>query len=141
MAHRIGIIGYSAQEVDTEKALSILCAHLYEDRIMQHSGEEVVIVSGLTNLGIPGLAYQCARVLGLTTVGVACAKAHDYECYPVDHEIIIGEEWGDESETFLMLIDELVRVGGGAQSKAEYAAFTGPKTYYELDVLSAASAA
>lgn len=40
-------------------------------------------------------------------------KAKDYECFPVDEEIIVGKEWGDESETFLDRVDILVKIGGG----------------------------
>jgi hypothetical protein len=40
--------------------------------------------------------------------------------YPVDvPPIIVGDNWGDESKTFLDSIDMLVRVGGGKQSLEE----------------------
>ncbi|MBI4148037.1 hypothetical protein HY490_01990 [Candidatus Woesearchaeota archaeon] len=58
---------------------------------------------------------------GYRTVGIACAKAKDYELFPVNEKIIVGDNWGDESPVFLNYIDVLVRVGGGAQSKRETA--------------------
>ena len=35
--------------------------------------------------------------------------------------IIVGKEWGDESETFLNKIDCIVKIGGGKQSEKEFA--------------------
>jgi len=32
---------------------------------------------------------------------------------------LVGEEWGDESDTFLSMLDVMVKVGGGKQSVAE----------------------
>lgn len=64
-----------------------------------------------------------AADIGWTTVGVACAKAEQYDCYPVDRRVIVGNEWGDESATFLGECDVIVRVGGGKQSLDEVAAY------------------
>ncbi len=70
-------------------------------------------------MGIPALAYREAVKRGWRTVGVACAKAKDYDLFEVDEKHIVGEEWGDESERFLDMIDMMVKVGGGKQSKEE----------------------
>jgi len=77
----------------------------------------------LTDTGIPALAYREAVSRNWRTVGVACLKARQYACFPVDKTIIVGEEWGDESATFLDSLDVLIKVGGGKQAIAETNAF------------------
>lgn len=113
---KIGIVGYSSQSFDQAKATQLLIKALLEDIGVD---QNTVIVSGYTDLGIPNLAYTLALIHGWKTVGIACAKAKDYECFPCDEVQIVGENWGEESETFLNYIDVLVRVGGGKQSFAE----------------------
>ncbi len=122
---RIGVVGYSAAKFDVDKARVLVTVGLsyfirYFKDVSESSHE---IVSGLTNLGIPALAYEYASMHSIPTVGIACAKARDYECFPVNKELIVGADWGDESEVFLHYCDVLVRVGGGKQSLAEMAAF------------------
>lgn len=118
---KLGIVGYSSGIFDEEEAqrlilLGIYHAEMSSGRIVTH------IVSGLTDQGVPGLAYHMAidpSYGDMITVGIACSKAFDFPCFPVDDEIIVGDEWGDESKTFLNYIDALVRVGGGKQSLKE----------------------
>ncbi|NET33120.1 MAG: hypothetical protein F6K19_14050 [Cyanothece sp. SIO1E1] len=111
---KIGIVGYSAQKFDVSSAKSFIQRAF--DLFASYQPE---IVSGLTNMGIPGLAYQEACKRGWKTVGISCNQALRYDCFPVDDQIIIGEQWGDESQKFLSLIDVLVRIGGGSQSYQE----------------------
>lgn len=115
---RIGVVGYSAAKFDVDKARVLVDVGLdYFVNKAPMSG--ATIVSGLTDLGIPGLAYRYAQRKCIRTVGIACSKASEYECFPVDEKIIVGDEWGDESATFLSNIDCLLRVGGGKQSHEE----------------------
>lgn len=121
----IGVIGYSDKSCETNYAkeqvqLGILSVTLK----LKIDLEEASICSGLTNLGIPAVAYNFAKLFNLHTIGIACSKATQYECFPVNKKIIIGNDWGDESETFLKSIDALVRVGGGPQSIKEWNTFT-----------------
>jgi hypothetical protein len=121
---RVGIVGYSAQKFDSETAMELLYECLIELEInddQQASSMISFIVSGLTNLGMPKLCYQFAKERKIPTMGIACAKANQYDCFPCDRVHIIGNEWGDESEAFLASIDVLIRIGGGNQSKAESA--------------------
>lgn len=119
---RIGIVGYSSGKFDEEKAKILLQIGFdYLETISEF--DELEVVSGLTNVGIPGLAYEIAASMGVRTVGIACSKAGEYPCFPVDEEIIVGSEWGDESETFIDYIDCLIRVGGGEQSLKEVSSF------------------
>jgi hypothetical protein len=118
MTLRIGIVGYSTTEFDEERAKFILDAAIAYVRI-ERDVEQIEIVSGLTNIGIPKLAYELAEKYGYPTRGIACSKATDYACFPCDHVHIVGQEWGEESTMFLTSIDFLIRIGGGVQSHAE----------------------
>lgn len=114
---RVGVIGYSAQKFD-ERIGNLFVEGALNTRRAK-SQQELIVVSGYTNLGIPKLAYEYAKEFGYKTIGIACSKATDYECFPCDRVHIIGDNWGDESETFLASIDVLVRIGGGNQSLQE----------------------
>jgi hypothetical protein len=111
---RIGVVGYSAQKFDVIQAKQLL-----SDAINICSTGQDCIVSGLTNLGIPAIAYEIADENGMATMGIACEKAKEYECFPCGRVHIKGENWGDESDMFLAAIDVLIRIGGGPQSFAE----------------------
>ena len=108
----VGVVGFSGRKFDTEKAKQYIKEAF--DNLDQ--SKEIYIVSGLTALGIPLLAYQEAVKRNWKTVGVACKLAKDYEVFSVDIEKIVGENWGDESQTFLDMLDCIIRVGGGKQS-------------------------
>jgi hypothetical protein len=114
---KVGVIGYSAQKFDISEATRLLESSLKP--IKQKYDKDVELVSGLTYLGIPAVAYRLAESYGWYTAGVACAKATMYDCYPVERQQIVGAEWGDESVAFLSQLDILVRIGGGKQSIAE----------------------
>lgn len=114
---KIGVVGYSTEDFDIQTARQQLNAAL-DIVTEEHSGEPCVI-SGLTNLGVPRLAYEEADARGWKTVGIACKKATNYEFYDVDEYELIGDDWGDESGYFLSKLDVLIRVGGGSQSVAE----------------------
>lgn len=116
----IGVVGYSAQKFNESEAERMIF-EAFNQIDAQYAEKAKVVVSGLTNIGIPALAYKEAAARGWRTVGIACSKAVEYECFPVDEEIIVGDEWGDESSTFLDTIDLLVRIGGGKQSLTETA--------------------
>lgn len=119
---KIGLIGYSDKKFDKELANRLTHIGLLEAAnkyLKGQSPKDIHVVSGLTNIGIPAIGYAFAKEMGWKTVGIACAKASDYECFPVDEKIIVGKDWGDESETFLDYIQVLVRIGGGKQSLNE----------------------
>jgi hypothetical protein len=127
---RVGVVGYSGQKFDGEKAGLLLIESFIEMRDLTKSPEidfkgdfawtkQLTIVSGLTNVGIPAIAYKFSEAYSCKTMGIACSKAQNFDCYPCDRVHIVGTEWGDESETFLASIDVLIRIGGGKQSHAE----------------------
>jgi hypothetical protein len=116
----IGVVGYSAMKFDEELAILLLARGL---DVLTEGQTDVEIVSGLTNIGIPAIVYQIATHRGYKTVGIACEKAFECELFPVDEQIITGDDWGDESEVFIERIDALLRVGGGKQSLKEVEMF------------------
>lgn len=133
----IGVVGYSSQQFNETEANYLL--GIAFDAILADSpgATDIWVVSGLTDMGIPALAYRAAVARGWRTVGIACTKAAEFECFGVDERIVDDKwlNWGDESETFLREINALVRIGGGKQSHAEVAIFKerGGNVYeYEL---------
>lgn len=130
---KIGVTGYSFQAFDLGAAARFLKLGFTE---LAPQGRDIEIVSGLTDFGIPGLAYRLACRLGYKTAGIACKQANDYQLFPVDRKMIVGEDWGEESETFLGYVDALLRIGGGDQalSEVEQAKKMGlPVKEYELE--------
>ena len=114
----IGVVGYSGAKFDKTIAEALM-AIAFDEVEVNHPDEEYMVVSGLTDLGIPSIAYNMAKKRGWKTMGVACSEAKEYDCFPVDEEIIEGDEWGDESATFLKQLDVFIRIGGGNQSLEE----------------------
>ena len=121
---RIGIVGFSSPHFDQEKAKNILKMKLKEV-IATINKNEIEIVSGYTNSGIPKIAYEIADDIGLKTVGFSAKRALTVSCgiYPVAKEIIYGKNFGDESQAFVDYIDILIRIGGGVQSRKEVMLF------------------
>lgn len=135
---KIGVVGYSGKAFDKDAARELLELGIEMVLADHRDASTVEIVSGLTNVGVPALAYAIAQEKGYQTAGIACEKARKYDCFPVDREVIIGSKWGDESSTFLNEIDVIIRVGGGKQSLAEVDSFTqsGGLAYeYELEAI------
>ena len=124
---RLGVIGRSGKTVVNESGARKAFTEVL-DELMHKGYSQIEVVSGLTALGVPKLAYEEAQAKGLRTVGIACSEAKKFPCFPCNDIIIVGKRWGDESETFLQCIDMLVLIGeGGAQSWQEFNVFKGPK--------------
>lgn len=115
---KIGVIGYSMQEFDKKKAIEYI-KKAFDFIEKQYPDGKKTIISGLTDLGIPALAYREAKRRNWRVEGITCSKALDYIWYPVSDITMVGRNWGDESETFLKAINILVRIGGGEQSMRE----------------------
>lgn len=121
---KIGVVGFSSPQFDQERAKVILKTKLKE-LVSSTNNENIELVSGYTNSGIPKIAYEIADSMGLKTIGFSAKKAlsSSYGLYPVDKKIIFGKNFGDESQAFIDYIDVLLRVGGGKQSRAEVELF------------------
>lgn len=111
----IGVVGYSMQEFDKQRAIEYI-RRAFDFIEKQFPDGMKAVVSGLTDLGVPALAYREAVKREWEVKGIACSKALDYIWFPVSDVVIKGNNWGDESETFLNSIDILIRVGSGEQS-------------------------
>jgi len=114
----VGVVGYSGAKFDESiaKALLILAFDIVES---DNKSDEYAVVSGCSDMGIPGLAYEEADKRGWETVCLSAEEVKQYDCYDTDKEMYFGEKFGDESEEFVKFIDCLVRIGGGKQSMEE----------------------
>ena len=131
---RIGVIGWIFQKFDQRKASKIL-KKVFDSIDKKYNHRRKEVVSKLVDAGIPALAYRGAVRRGWKTVGIAPSIAKQYKCYPVDEEIIILDEWGEEDNKFIDLIDVLVRIGGLAHDR-HYALMleTSDKEIYEVNL-------
>ncbi|HVI68952.1 MAG TPA: hypothetical protein VM581_00675 [Magnetospirillaceae bacterium] len=135
---RIGVVGYCPPTRFDEEEAARLIVTAFDVVANYYAGRSIVIVSGLTNVGVLALAYAEAVKRGWRTVGITSARALEHPLFPVDEKHIVGENWGDESPTFVANIDALVRIGGGKQSHAEariVASSGRPVFLYELEAL------
>jgi hypothetical protein len=121
---KLGVVGYSREIFDPKEAQEAI-KKLIPKMIEIHKPNHVELVSGLTNQGIPKLSYQFAVSKNFKTVGIAPEAAFRVPAgiFPVNKRIIVGKEFGDESETFIDYIDVLIRFGGGPQSRKEVEMF------------------
>lgn len=123
---RIGVVGFSRKHFDHAAAEARLAEAITQ--VLTRAGLEppaAELVSGLTDCGVPALAYRLAVRLGMPTVGVSAKQALRVRAglFPVDRRILVGARFGDESAAFVAMIDVLVRIGGGPQSRREAALF------------------
>lgn len=128
---RVGVVGYCPPTRFDEVEAKRMLREAYDLVERNFSDKAVTVVSGLTNVGVLKLAYEEAKKRGWKTAGVSCKKARDFEWFPVDEDpIIVGENWGDESNTFVYGtkvpghhhengLDAMVRIGLGEQSLRE----------------------
>jgi hypothetical protein len=123
---RIGVVGYSRTNIDEPHTRALLQAS-FKKFIAQAHAERLTIeiVSGLTNAGVPKVAYELATQWQLKTVGISARAALAATCgvFPVRKQMLIGETFGDESAYFIQYIDCLTRIGGGEQSLHEVEMF------------------
>ena len=127
--HVVGVTGFSGQwsdakiaadgniKSDVVAAVASLEIHLAE--LKEKYGERLVISSGATNEGVPKIIYDLCGSLGISAMGVTSAKAYDYPLGKMDYLIVMGNDWGEESPTFLNTSDEFIMLGGGGQAKRE----------------------
>ncbi|MFW6007651.1 MAG: hypothetical protein ACOCP8_00180 [archaeon] len=113
----IGFVGYSGTKFIKKDAKEII-ENIFDEIDKEFTGY-VNIISGATDMGIPKLVYEEARYRGHKLIGVMCKEGYECELFDVDKLIVKGEKWGDESQTFLNMLDRLYRIGGGPQSLEE----------------------
>jgi len=131
---KIGVVGFSGKPFDINSATEKLRSILGRLNTKFNDGD-IELVSGYTNIGIPKIAYEIADELGMITVGISAKEALNVDCglYPVKKKIIVGDHFGDESDTFIEYIDILIRIGGGNQSLHEVKLFKQVHNHKQLD--------
>jgi hypothetical protein len=92
--------------------------HELADRQRRY-GDRLVIASGATNVGVGQLAYEMCARLNITAMGIAPDQALDFPLGRMDYLLPFGQTFGDESPVFVRMIDEMLVMGGGAQSERE----------------------
>ena len=86
---KIGVVGYSMQEFDKKKAIEYL-KKVFDFVEKWCSERKKIVISGLTDLGIPALAYREAKRRSWRVEGIACSKALDYIWFPVSNITLVG---------------------------------------------------
>jgi len=122
---KIGVVGHSSNNIDENLASKLLDQMISKIASVNKMSKDIEIVTGLTNIGVPKLAYKIADKRNYSKIGISAQQAYEVKCgiYPVDKEIIVGQKFGDESAVFIDYIDYLIRVGGGNQSASEVQLF------------------
>ena len=135
----IGVVGYCPPtRFDEVEARRMIVEAFDKIKIQLHKDEPVAVVSGLTNVGVLKIAYEEAAARNWFTVGVACKRALEHPLFAVNSQLIVGEQWGEESDTFVGLLDCIIRIGTGKQSIREAGLVKGrgnPAFEYDLPVL------
>lgn len=121
----VGLAGYCVGIFDVEKAKKII-SDMFDDienMLMTENGfrKIPVLVSGLTNTGILKLGYEEADRRKWKTIGIAPEELFDGKTplFDVTERIIVGKNFGDESETFIEKIDIFIGIGNGKQTLKE----------------------
>lgn len=115
--YHLGIVGTSKNVISKPNARKELISAINE--IKEQIGEkEIVIVSG--GGLVPYIAFDYAKHNDWKCIQVVCPRVGIREEV---QRIEIGNTFGDESETFLKMIDGLIRIGGGPQSHNEMSQF------------------
>lgn len=79
----------------------------------------LVMASGATDLGVPGLAYAECERLGIEAMGITAATAMHHPLATMHSLVPIGRKFGDESAVFVDLCHAFWILGGGLQSADE----------------------
>jgi hypothetical protein len=124
----VGIIGFARPWLQLELPGATLTQMIADARAtichelaarQQRYGERLVMASGATNEGVLRLAYEVSAFLNIMAMGIAPDQALDYPLGQMDYMLPFGRSFGDESPVFVRMIDELLVLGGGAQSERE----------------------
>ena len=117
---RVGVAGYCPPSVFDVKLAKQMLNAMFDRALSEHQGvAEVEVISGLSYVGVPALAYDIAEERGFKLRGIAPTAALPYPRHKDCSVEIVGEKFGDESVTFIHSIDILIRLGGGPQTLKE----------------------
>ncbi|MBU0667040.1 MAG: hypothetical protein ABIC91_00920 [Nanoarchaeota archaeon] len=129
---RIGVAGYCPPtKYNKNKALQYL-EEAFDKVENDFPDREIIIVSGVTNVGVLAQAYALATKKGYKTGGVTSEKAAEYELFSTTEKpIIVGKEWGAESPVFIHGIDAIKDVDVDPEKVFEYSGHP----HYGLDAM------
>lgn len=85
----------------------------------ERHGVHLTMASGATDEGVLALAYALCAELGIRAVGIAPLSIYEHPVARLDHLVIEGTCFGDESRVFVETSDELLLIGGGPQCERE----------------------
>jgi len=127
--HVVGVAGFSGQwspaKLEADPALKAAAGAATEalrehlKKLKDEHGDNLIVSSGATMEGVPKIIYDICAEEGIAAMGVACEKAFNYPLGTMKYLVIEGQNWGDESPSFLKTSDEFVLLGGGGQAKRE----------------------
>ncbi len=102
--------------------------NVVEDALSQFRGFAVAIMTGGTDEGVPRIATEIAKRLGLNAVFIypLRGKPHRINGIDPDLELIVppaigDSQWGDESPLFAQLLDGMLVLGGNTGTLIECA--------------------
>src|SRR5262245_21867613 len=113
---QLGLQGAALEQTIADVRATI--CHELAERQCRH-GARLVVASGATNSGVVRLAYEVCTFLNITAMGIAPNQALEHPLSRMHYMLPFGQAFGDESPVFVRTIDELIVVGGGAQSERE----------------------
>lgn len=136
---KVGVVGYCPPSTFDKTEADRMISEAYDQIERDHpEADSFACVSGLYDVGVLlHIAYEESWRRGWRLVGFTAtvAKPYGQPLYTIDEEIIVGDQWGEDSDAFVQYIDVLVRIGLGPQSLREASACkeAGKRTYeYDL---------
>ena len=118
----VGVVGFTEKdfdEVEAKVSLENIFDDIEADYITNGRHSTIRVISGGTIFGISKIAYDVSSDRGYATMAIVPEQARSYHLYDVDDIVWVGEKFGEESETFVDMLDVLVKIGGGDQSNNE----------------------
>lgn len=88
-------------------------------RAHERHGRRLAVASGAADEGVLELAYALCAELGVRAVGIAPRSVYEHPIARLDHLVIEGICFGEESRLFVETSDELLLLGGGPQCENE----------------------
>lgn len=121
-AYLVGVAGYSDDwalnpRPDAEEVARSVLHRWFTD--VGNEGHRLWCVSGATDYGVPALAYDEARKMGLPCVGITAAEALQYRIARLERLVIVGQHFGEESMAFVDACERVLLIGGGPQAERE----------------------
>jgi hypothetical protein len=113
----IGFVGYSdVKDKETETKMRQVVKDIFNTL-----PKDVAVVTGCTNLGISKYVYEEAASRNISPlIGIMAKEGYQYELYPCDIIYAQGNNFGEERDLFIDMIDVLYKIGGGNQSQKEF---------------------